>query len=383
VEQSSVTNDDFVHLARIALSLKESDIRLFLAKQVRRLRKSDSKMADELESLLKRGGGSDSGNSRVLRDGADIDAKHRRGEASASASGIAGLLKDGGTAKDVSTPLLEGRTKVLIEQVVAEWRQCQRLEDKGLKPTSSMIFEGPPGVGKTLTARWLAAQLSLPLRVLDLAGVMSSYLGGTGSNLRRAIDFARSSPCVLLLDEVDAIAKKRSDEGDVGELKRLVTVMLQELEEWPSGGLLIAATNHQELIDPALWRRFDMIVSFDRPSPRFTERAIERYCGTDLESLREWIPILARVMQGLSFSDVERTVTHLRRLNAVDPDSFADNAADYLFREDGSLPQREKIEIAVSLVSQLGMSQHRASSLTGVSRDTIRKHRAESAAQGG
>jgi hypothetical protein len=93
--------------------------------------------------------------------------------------------------------------------------------------------------------------------VLDLIVVMSSYLGKTGNNLRSALDHAKANEAILLLDEIDAIAKRRSDESDVGELKRLVTVMLQEVDDWPDTDLLLAATNHPELVDPALWRRFD------------------------------------------------------------------------------------------------------------------------------
>ena len=140
----------------------------------------------------------------------------------------------------------------------------------GLSPTRSAIFVGPPGVGKTLTARWLASQLGVPLYVLDLTAVMSSLLGRSGTNLRAALDFAKRSPCVLLLDEIDAIAKRRSDDTDIGELKRLVTVILQEVDEWPATGLLLAATNHAELIDPALWRRFDLVITSKRRKCRLS-----------------------------------------------------------------------------------------------------------------
>ena len=139
---------------------------------------------------------------------------------------------------------------------------------------------GPPGVGKTLTARWLAAQLKVPLYVLDLTAVMSSLLGKSG-NLRAAIDFAKREPCVLLLDEIDAIAKRRSDDSDVGELKRLVTVILQEVDEWPASSVLLAATNHPELIDPALWRRFDLVVQFKTPDEQAVKEAIKRFLGPD------------------------------------------------------------------------------------------------------
>src|SRR5690606_8419204 len=107
-----------------------------------------------------------------------------------------------------------------LSQLIQERQQTEKLTALGLSPTRSAIFVGPPGVGKTLTARWLATQLRVPLYVLDLTAVMSSLLGKSGSNLRAAIDFAKCTPCVLVLDEIDAIANRRSDEADVGELKR-------------------------------------------------------------------------------------------------------------------------------------------------------------------
>jgi hypothetical protein len=111
-------------------------------------------------------------------------------------------------------------------------------------------------LGDTLAARVLARTLGRPLLILDLAAVMSSFLGRTGGNLRHVLDYAKSIECVLLLDELDAIAKRRDDAGEIGELKRLVTVLIQEIDDWPSSGLLVAATNHPELLDPAIWRRF-------------------------------------------------------------------------------------------------------------------------------
>src|SRR5665213_3572636 len=123
----------------------------------------------------------------------------------------------------------------------------------------------PPGVGKTLAARWIARELHRPLLTLDLSAVMSSFLGRTGANVRHVLDYAKGVDCVLLLDELDSIAKRRDDASDVGELKRLVTVLLQEIDDWPSTGLLIAATNHSDLLDPAVWRRFEMRVNFPMP----------------------------------------------------------------------------------------------------------------------
>ena len=191
------------------------------------------------------------------------------------------LLKVFKDEPTTDAPLLSGDVEDSLGQLIAERRQSDRLQAMGLTPTRSAIFVGPPGVGKTLTARWLAAQLKVPLYVLDLTAVMSSLLGKSGTNLRAAIDFAKREPCVLLLDEIDAIAKRRSDDSDVGELKRLVTVILQEVDEWPASSVLLAATNHPELIDPALWRRFDLVVQFKTPDEQAVKEAIKRFLGPD------------------------------------------------------------------------------------------------------
>jgi len=121
-----------------------------------------------------------------------------------------------------------------------------------------------------MLTRWIARELGLPFVTLDLTTSISSFLGKTGLNLRRTLDYARSRPCVLLLDEFDAIAKRRDDASEVGELKRIVNVLLKELEDWPLQSVLIAATNHPELLDRAIARRFDVVL--DIPLPGDDER---------------------------------------------------------------------------------------------------------------
>ena len=129
-------------------------------------------------------------------------------------------------------------------------------------------------MGKTMAAQWVATQLGLPLAVLDLSSVMSSLLGKTGINLRHAFDYAKQSECVLLLDELDAIGKRRGDDSDVGE--RLVTVLLQQVDDWPDGAGLILG-NHPELLDAAVWRRFDLAVPFPEPDTELRRASIRRF----------------------------------------------------------------------------------------------------------
>lgn len=174
-----------------------------------------------------------------------------------------------------------------VGRFLRERRRVEELLNEQLLPSRSLLMSGPPGTGKTLTASWVAKELSLPLLTLDLANVMSSYLGKTGNNIRSVLNYASSFPCVLLLDEFDAIAKKRDDDTDVGELKRLVTVLLQSIDDWPLSSVLIAATNHGELLDPAIWRRFDSVIEFDYPNCEQIKRYAESWGVSEV--IADWI----------------------------------------------------------------------------------------------
>jgi hypothetical protein len=208
-------------------------------------------------------------------------------------------------------PVFNADVENVLDNVLKEWRSLDVLIQEGLAPARMLLFCGQPGVGKTLAAYWLAQELKLPLLTLNLATVMSSFLGKTGNNVRAVFDHARSRPCVLLLDEFDAIAKRRDDDSDVGELKRLVNVLLQALDDWPANALLIAATNHGELLDPAVWRRFDHVVEFAPP----TADLIETYLA-DLPIGDKVRKNLAALLHGESFSGIGHLV-HASRKTAL------------------------------------------------------------------
>ena len=264
------------------------------------------------------------------------------------------------------------RNQFRLGQVISERRRERDLLAAGLFPTKSLLFTGPPGVGKSLAARWIAKSLARPLLTLDLSAVMSSFLGRTGTNLRHVLDYAKQVEAVLLLDEFDALAKRRDDSTEVGELKRLVTVLLQEIDDWPPTGLLIAATNHPELLDPAVWRRFDVRVEFPMPTQEQVREATDLFLGADNGASDRWRQILAATLRGLSFNDVERELSRVRRESIIRNESIEQRIISLVQTRLNSLTRKERSE-AVLWMTTSGLSQRAVHELTGVSRDTIRR----------
>ncbi len=168
-------------------------------------------------------------------------------------------------ARRLTDLVLDEATRKTLERIVDENRKADLLKTYGSRPANRILFCGPPGCGKTVSAEAIAAELYLPLALVRFDAVVSSYLGETAANLRKVFDFARSRPMVVLFDEFDAIGKDRASLEEHGEIKRVVNSFLQILDGFRSDTVAIAATNHQGLLDPALWRRFDEIVFFDMP----------------------------------------------------------------------------------------------------------------------
>ncbi len=269
-------------------------------------------------------------------------------------------------------PIYTENIGTALFRLIKERNNLGALADAGLDPTRTVLFTGPPGVGKTLAARWLARELKCPLLILDLSAVMSSYLGRTGSNLRLALDYAKSMDGVLLLDELDAISKRRDDATEIGELKRLVTVLLQQLDDWPSSSLLVSSTNHANLLDPAIWRRFEEQIEFKLPEREAAKAFINLLLHRVTPNADNWSKALALALTRHSFSDIERKVNSARRSAALDGMDASEHLSALLSSND--LTKAERIALSVQIVRDRLVSQRRAHELTGVARDTIRSH---------
>ncbi len=209
---------------------------------------------------------------------------------------------------DIETPIYSKDIEDKIKMIINERKNICELVALGLKPTSSILLYGKPGVGKTLLAQYLSGILNIKFAVLDMSSAISSYLGKTGKNLKKAIDYAKEQPTVLLLDEFDAIAKRRDDTSDLGELKRVVNILLKELEDWPENSILIAATNHPELLDNAIWRRFDISINIPMPDEKTRKKIfISNFKGTKFEkTIIEKSDLLGKISIDMSAADIAK-----------------------------------------------------------------------------
>jgi SpoVK/Ycf46/Vps4 family AAA+-type ATPase len=154
-----------------------------------------------------------------------------------------------------------------IREFIDEFSQSALLHSHSLEPRHTVLLLGPPGNGKTSLAEALATELSLPLLSLRYDAIVDSFLGETSSRLRRLIDYATLNPCVLFFDEFEAVGKERSDAQETGEIKRVVSSLLVQMDRLPSHTLIVCATNHPELLDRAVWRRFELKLEVDKPGP--------------------------------------------------------------------------------------------------------------------
>jgi len=235
------------------------------------------------------------------------------------------LISLASPARTLDSQTLRPDVRSTLDDIVREHHEAEILAAHGLTPSRTLLFVGPPGTGKTSTAEALAGELGVPLARVQIPAVVSSLLGETARNVAAVFDFCRREPWVLVFDEFDALGKERADEGEHGELKRLVTVFLQLLDEFQGPGLVVAATNHPAMLDEAVWRRFDDVIGFRLPTQKETEKLVRRM----FRRVKLSVPAveIARRLKGMSHGEIELTCRAAMKL-AVLRDADAVTSAD-------------------------------------------------------
>lgn len=251
----------------------------------------------------------------------------------------------------VPDPILNNYLMQQITDFVKERDLLSKFLEANITPPNSLLLSGQPGVGKTYIARWISCQLRLPLVTLDLATSISSYLGRSGQNIRSVFDYAKSQPSVLFLDELDAIAKRRDDSGDLGELKRLVNVLLKEIEDYPVTSIIMGATNHPELLDKAIWRRFDRVLTVDMPGPTERKALLSRHLSDYISDVGiDIIDYISASTNEVNSADICKLCEHIKRQFILSANTDKRIVAlSELFKISPLLHKNEKEEICKQL----------------------------------
>ena len=209
-------------------------------------------------------------------------------------------------------PIFSAQLTAAVDDLLVEWRRAGELDRIGARPHTRCLIYGAPGVGKTRLAHYLAKRLELPCVEARLDGLVSSFLGTSARNIGLLFEFANRYRCILFLDEFDAIAKARDDAQEVGEIKRVVNTLLQSLDRRSGRGFTIAATNHEHLLDTAVWRRFDARIQLPLPDAS-TRRELLDYFVRPLRLQDAERKFLVWATEGMSGADIEGLIAAGKR----------------------------------------------------------------------
>ena len=278
----------------------------------------------------------------------------------------------------LSTPV-----QALLDDFRDTIQHHEKMSSVGLEFRMSLLLYGPPGCGKTSAAKYLASQLELPLITARFDTLISSLLGNTAKNIHRIFEFAKKQPCILFLDEFDAIAKARDDIHEMGELKRVVNSLLQNIDDFVEEGILIAATNHANMLDSAVWRRFQAVIEMSKPGPDEIRRFIDQFpkvANEETISESQWQSIV-NAMVGLSYSDIKDIVQGVLK-KAILKEKTEIDCMDYLmgvflFHHHGNY----SLEEAIKYVSEFGMTQKQISRYYSISERQVRNYQGKGASK--
>lgn len=243
------------------------------------------------------------------------------------------------TERRLSDLVLAPQVVDAVEEFIDEFSQAPLLRSHSLEPRHTVLLLGPPGNGKTSLAEALATELSLPLLSVRYDAIVDSFLGETSNRLRRLIEFATLNPCVLFFDEFEAVGKERSDAQETGEIKRVVSTLLVQMDRLPSHTLVVCATNHPELLDRAVWRRFEMKLEIDKPGP---------------QELRDWFKKFELTLQGPSGITPQQFADHMKGESMATVEAFTLDVRRKVVLSRGKISPAEAIRLVIARSNILG-----------------------------
>ncbi len=214
--------------------------------------------------------------------------------------------------------VLDKETKFRLEYIISENQNAKKLQLSGLNPKQKILFCGPPGTGKTFSAKIISCALGWPLVHVMFDSIISSFLGQTATNLRKIFDFIQNGTFVTLFDEFDIVGKRRDDEQEHGEVKRVVNNFMQMLDNYNGTSIIIAATNHPHLLDMAVWRRFDEILQFKIPTPLQRKELFHKYLGALKKDVDFDVMELVKKTNKYSAADIATICEDALRKNVIE-----------------------------------------------------------------
>lgn len=294
-----------IELVKAALTQDSSRVKILAESIVSEERQKEHHfVADQLSSV-------------ISQSGSKVDNTKNQSHSLTSNDSASSVVWRKTAEAKLSDIVLPEPQKQEITELIREQKHAQELIAHGVEPRSRVLLKGAPGNGKTMLAEVIATELGLPFLVVHYEDVVSSFLGETAGRLEKVFSEATKAPCVLFFDEFDVVAKERSDAQETGEIKRLVSTLLLQMDRLPSHTIFVAATNHANLLDSAVWRRFDLTFEIQSPSiedaRKYWNILMKRY---DLPTETEM-----NLPEASSFSHIEKHAKNLRRraiLNQLD-----------------------------------------------------------------
>jgi hypothetical protein len=361
----TVPAEDVIELVDAALAADYTRIRRVSTRIARALGSDDAEASQKLRALIRRRGVPlrTSGYAETL----PVDMKSRLP-----------LIEE--QAWPPVPIFLNGPNQAVVNDFLADAKHVDLLSSKGIAGRLCMLIAGPPGTGKSLLAGHIAAQLGRPLYMVRLDSVISSLLGDTAKNVRSLFDFVPARDGVLLLDEMDAIAKLRDDRQELGELKRVVNTVIQGLDSLDDRAIVVAATNHPQLLDTAIWRRFPYKIELGAPDEA-VRVDLWRYFLFEDDVGSPYPPLLACASGGLSGADIQTIALAARRQAVLEGHAIDTGAVAWAAYEAsagrpaspprGHLTSEQKRSLAIRLVREKSISQADVARLIGVTRQAV------------